>query len=112
MPIDVWWDDAGHVGRSRAHRVVVGACGDATRSRLRARALLMAGREVVFVGGGQTVEQLARTVEAEDAGSVVVDASAEERAACDRTLAALGLDHVRCRGGVTHPTRHTVPISG
>lgn len=78
----------------RLHRVVVGACADPTRSRLRARALLMAGWEVVYVGGDQSLEQLARTVEAEDAGSVVIDSSADDRARLQSHLATLGLDHV------------------
>ncbi|MGA8852165.1 MAG: hypothetical protein WB508_10655 [Aeromicrobium sp.] len=78
----------------RLNRVVVGSCADDTQSRLRARALLMAGREVVFVGGDQSVEQLARTAEAEDAGSVVVDASADDRARLQSHLATRGLDHV------------------
>ncbi len=82
----------------RLHRVVVGSCGDDAPSRLRARALLMAGREVVFVGGDQGVEQLARTVEAEDAGSVVVDANADERAGLESRLTALGLAHVSVTG--------------
>lgn len=82
----------------RLHRVVVGACGDEARSRLRARALLLAGREVVFVGGDQAVEQLARTVEAEDAGSAVVDASDDERASLESHLAAMGLTHVGVTG--------------
>lgn len=78
----------------RLHRVVVGARADEARSRLRARALLMSGWEVVYVGGEQSVEQLARTAEAEDAGSVVVDASADDRARLESHLATLGLDHV------------------
>jgi|GEM_PF-3573565 len=59
----------------RADRVVVGALDDDRTARLKARALLMSGREVVFVGGGQSIEQLARTVVAEDAGTLVVDTS-------------------------------------
>ena len=60
----------------RVDRVVVAAADDDAAARLKARALLMSGREVVFLGGGQSVEQIARTVVAEDAGTVVVDAPA------------------------------------
>jgi methylmalonyl-CoA mutase cobalamin-binding subunit len=68
--------------------VVVGASGDDGAARLAARALLMSGLEVVFVGGDQSVEQLMRTVVAEDAGRLVVDGSDEDldavRSALDR----------------------------
>ncbi len=90
-----WCEDA---GRDREQRVVVGACGDDATARLAARALLLSGREVVFVGGGQDAEQLARTAEAEDAGSMVIDSTAEERAALERALVALGLPQVRVTG--------------
>lgn len=75
----------------RRHRVVVGATGQDEAARRRARALLMTGREVVFVGGGQNIEQLARTVQAEDAGEVMIDASSEERTALLAALTGLGL---------------------
>lgn len=83
---------------TRRDRVVVGSSGDDTSARLMARALLMSGREVVFVGGGQSADQLARTVEAEDAGSLVLDGDDDERAAAAAALAALGLDAVQVRG--------------
>ena len=59
-------------------RVVVGAVADDTRARAAARRLRDAGREVVFVGGQQTVEQLARTAVAEDAAQIVADADADD----------------------------------
>lgn len=59
-------------------RVVVGAVDDDVRARSAARRLRDAGREVVFVGGHQTVEQLARTAVAEDAAQIVVDAGPDD----------------------------------
>jgi methylmalonyl-CoA mutase C-terminal domain/subunit len=59
-----------------ADRIVVGAIADDSRARSAARTLRDAGHEVVFVGGGQTTEQLARTAVAEDAVRIVVDADA------------------------------------
>lgn len=60
--------------RVSASRIVVGSAGDDTTARLKARALLLSGHEVVFIGGHQSVDQLAHTAVAEDAGRVVVDA--------------------------------------
>lgn len=87
-----------HMSGSRVDRIVVGSTADGSTARLAARALLMSGREVVFVGGGQSVEQLARTVLAEDAGALVLDATDVERASVESALAALGLGHVQVRG--------------
>lgn len=74
----------------RADRVVVGSFVDDHRARLSARALLMSGREVVFVGGDQSADQLARTVVAEDAGTVVVDGAAPDLDDLRSALQALG----------------------
>jgi len=78
----------------RVDRVVVGALDDDRMARLKARALLMSGREVVFVGGGQSIEQLARTVVAEDAGRLVVDTSptASDQVLDDLRTALQGLE--------------------
>ena len=74
----------------RADRVVVGSVDDDALARLKARALLMSGREVVFVGGDQSVQQLARTVVAEDAGTLVVDGPATSLDDLRSALRALG----------------------
>jgi methylmalonyl-CoA mutase C-terminal domain/subunit len=57
-----------------ADRIVVGSIGDDARARSSARQLRDAGHEIVFVGGGQSPDQLAATAVAEDAVRVVVDA--------------------------------------
>jgi methylmalonyl-CoA mutase, C-terminal domain len=54
-------------------RVVLGAIGDDTTARQAARRLRDSGQEVVYVGGGQTPEQLVRTSIAEDATTLLVD---------------------------------------
>ena len=54
----------------------------------------MSGREVVFVGGGQDAEQLARTAQAEDAGAMVLDADETDLAAVRGLLETLELSHV------------------
>jgi methylmalonyl-CoA mutase C-terminal domain/subunit len=55
-------------------RIVVGATADDVRARTVARRLRDAGHEIVFVGGDQSPDQLARTAVAEDAVRLVVDA--------------------------------------
>ncbi|MCW2840072.1 MAG: hypothetical protein JWR55_1555 [Aeromicrobium sp.] len=60
-----------------SERVVVGAAGDDEVSRGTARTLRDAGHEVVFVGGHQTPEHLARTAVAEDATRIVLHADDE-----------------------------------
>ena len=57
-----------------SERIVVGATGDDVRARTAARRLRDAGHEIVFVGGDQSPDQLARTAVAEDAERLVVDA--------------------------------------
>jgi methylmalonyl-CoA mutase C-terminal domain/subunit len=57
-----------------ADRIVVGSTGDDADARSSARRLRDAGHEIVFVGGGQSPDQLAATAVAEDAVRVVVDA--------------------------------------
>jgi methylmalonyl-CoA mutase C-terminal domain/subunit len=59
-----------------SERVVVGATADDARARAAARRLRDEGHEIVFVGGDQSPEQLARAAVAEDAVRVVVDADA------------------------------------
>jgi methylmalonyl-CoA mutase C-terminal domain/subunit len=61
-------------------RVVVGAVGDGQRAGIAATRLRDEGQEVVYVGGGQTPEQLVRTLIAEDAAIVVVDGDDESLA--------------------------------
>lgn len=79
---------------ARSRRVVVGARGDDTQARLVARALLMSGREVVFIGGDQSIDQVARTVVAEDASAVVLDATADDLGRLEATLQRAGVGHV------------------
>lgn len=67
-------------------RIVVGATGDDSAARREARRLRDAGHEVVFVGGGQSAEQLVRAAVAEDATRLVVDADGAAR----QRIAALG----------------------
>ncbi|KQX74905.1 hypothetical protein [Aeromicrobium sp. Root472D3] len=59
------------------HRIVVGAIGDDSGATAAARRLRDEGHEIVFVGGGQSPEQLARTAVAEDARRLVVDADTD-----------------------------------
>lgn len=55
-------------------RVIIGASGhDDSRARSAARRLRDDGLEVVFVGGDQAPEQLARTAVAEDSARIIVD---------------------------------------
>ena len=54
-------------------RVVLGSIGDDERAGAMARRLRDEGQEIVYVGGHQTPEQLARTVIAEDATMILVD---------------------------------------
>jgi methylmalonyl-CoA mutase cobalamin-binding subunit len=81
----------------RPCRVVVGAAGGDERARLVARALLLSGCEVVFVGGGQSTQQLVRTVLAEDAGAVVVDGGEQVRLELSDALTDAGLRDVAVR---------------
>lgn len=71
-------------------RVVLGAIGDDDKARHAAQRLRDAGREVVYVGGRQTPEQLVHTLIAEDAGTMVVDGDAESLARIVDLCAALG----------------------
>ena len=73
---------------------MVGARGTDEQSRLVARALLMSGREVVFIGGDQSIEQVTRPVVSEDAGEVVLDGSADDLARLHAALQAAGVGHV------------------
>jgi methylmalonyl-CoA mutase C-terminal domain/subunit len=76
------------------HRIVVGAIVDDDAARLVARRLRDAGHEVVFVGGGQTPQHLARTAVAEDASRIVVDADTETIERIRELCAGLGLSDV------------------
>lgn len=82
----------------RRARVVVAASGDDAEARLAARALLMSGLEVVFVGGDQSVDQLVRTAAAEDAGRLVVDGSDEDLGRLRSALDREGLTDVEAEG--------------
>jgi methylmalonyl-CoA mutase C-terminal domain/subunit len=73
-----------------SERVVVGAAGDDETSRATARTLRDAGHEVVFVGGRQTPEHLARTAVAEDATRIVLHADDEAAARVRDLCAELG----------------------
>lgn len=73
---------------------MVGARGADAQARLVARALLMSGREVVFIGGDQSIEQVARTVVSEDASAVVLDGSADDLGRLAAALQRAGMSHV------------------
>lgn len=92
---------------------MVGSCGDDAAARLVARALLMSGREVVFIGGDQSIEQVARTVVSEDAAAVVLDGSVDDLGRLAARLEEAGVGHVTTSvvdlsdanaAGVTDPT--------
>lgn len=55
-------------------RIIVGSTGPDDAARTHARQLRDRGQEVVFVGGGQSPEQLLSAAIAEDAAQIVVDA--------------------------------------
>lgn len=71
-------------------RIVLGSTGDDGTARGVARRLRDEGREVVYVGGNQTPEQLVRTMVAEDATTLIVDGDAESLARVE-DLCAEGL---------------------
>ncbi|MGA8986553.1 hypothetical protein [Aeromicrobium sp.] len=71
-------------------RTVLGATGGDDAVRHEARRLRDAGQEVVYVGGGQTPEQLVRTAVAEDATALVVDADPDALGAIADLCGALG----------------------
>jgi methylmalonyl-CoA mutase cobalamin-binding domain/chain len=75
-------------------RVVLGAIGDGEGARKAARRLRDEGREVVYVGGDQTPEQLVRTLIAEDAATIMVDGDAESVARIVQLCAELGAGDV------------------
>lgn len=75
-------------------RVIVGSIGDDVLARQVARRLRDEGREVVFVGGGQSPEQLVRTAIAEDATEIVVSADAVSRAEIVALGEVLGVDEL------------------
>ncbi len=75
-------------------RIVVGAIGDDVRARTAARRLRDAGHEIVFVGGGQSPEQLVRTAVAEDALRLVVDADPADLARVADLCAHLDADDI------------------
>ena len=68
-----------HDRRHGTDAIVVGATATTRRPDGRPR-LRDAGHEIVFVGGRQSPEQLARTAVAEDAVRIVVDADPAELA--------------------------------
>lgn len=74
------------------NRIVVGATGTDEPVRRTARRLRDEGHEVVFVGGGQTPEQLVATCVAEDAARIVVDTDDAGLAAIRRVAQAQGED--------------------
>lgn len=75
-------------------RVILGAIGDDVQARRSARQLRDEGQEVVYVGGGQTPEQLVRTAIAEDATAIVVDGDAAALARIADLCVELGADEV------------------
>ncbi|VXC29536.1 cobalamin B12-binding domain-containing protein [Aeromicrobium sp. 9AM] len=75
-------------------RVVLGAIGDGQRAAQVARQLRDGGREVIYVGGEQTPEQLVRTSIAEDASAIVVDGDPGALSRIADLCAQLGADGV------------------
>jgi methylmalonyl-CoA mutase C-terminal domain/subunit len=73
-------------------RIVVGSTGPDESVRQVARRLRDEGHEVVFVGGGQTPEQLVATCVAEDAARIVVDTDDAGLAAIRSVAQAQGED--------------------
>jgi len=87
-------------------RIVVGATGDDDSVFAVARTLRDAGREVVFVGGDQSAEQLIRAALAEDAEELVVCTDDAGMAALESVRGQLDAEHVRLTAaGVTDSTR-------
>lgn len=82
-----------------SQRIVVGATGDDDLARATARILRDGGHEVVFVGGGQTAEHLARTAVAEDASRIVVDADETTARRIRELCAELGAGDVEVARG-------------
>lgn len=77
-----------------AGRIVVGGVGDESDALGVARALRDVGHEVVFVGGGQSPEQLIRAAVAEDAEELVVEGVADQ-ALLSALRDELGAEHIR-----------------
>jgi methylmalonyl-CoA mutase C-terminal domain/subunit len=75
-------------------RIVVGATGEDDAARLVARRLRDEGHEIVFVGGHQTSDHLARATVAEDAVRLVVDTDDRTLAKIARACADLGASDV------------------
>jgi methylmalonyl-CoA mutase C-terminal domain/subunit len=75
-------------------RIVVGAVGVDDTVQTVAQALRDAGREVVYVGGNQSPEQLVRTALAEDAAEIVVAADPGEVARVKAVRRELGADDI------------------
>ncbi|WP_456698471.1 hypothetical protein [Aeromicrobium sp. P5_D10] len=73
-------------------RIVVGSIGADEAVRTYARQLRDQGREVVFVGGGQSPEHLLSTAIAEDAVQIVVDGDAAALGRLGELCARLGAD--------------------
>ncbi|MEJ7634206.1 hypothetical protein [Aeromicrobium sp.] len=72
-------------------RVVLGAIGGDEAVRRAARRMRDEGREVVYVGGDQTPEQLVHTFIAEDATAIVVDGDVESLTRIADLCADLGV---------------------
>jgi methylmalonyl-CoA mutase C-terminal domain/subunit len=75
-------------------RVVLGSIGNGEHAQKAAKRLRDEGHEVVYVGGGQTPEQLVRTLIAEDAATIVVDGDDEAVARIVELCAELGAGQV------------------
>jgi methylmalonyl-CoA mutase C-terminal domain/subunit len=77
-------------------RTVVGATGhDGRSAQQTARRLRDQGHEVVFVGPGQTPEQLVRAAVAEDAQRIVADADADTLSRVAQLCAQTGAEDIR-----------------
>ncbi|WP_156794088.1 hypothetical protein [Aeromicrobium marinum] len=77
----------------RSERVVVGSTGSGEGLDVEARRLRDTGAEVVWIGAGVSVDDLAATAVAEDAARVVV-ASGDDPTAVTAALAARHVDDV------------------
>jgi len=75
-------------------RVVLGSIGDDEQAGAMARRLRDEGREIVYVGGHQTPEQLVRTVIAEGAATILVDGDDASVARIAELCRELGVEDV------------------
>lgn len=78
-------------------RIVVGGPGDADRARTVAHERRDGGDEVVLLGGGHAIDELAKAAVAEDAAEVVVVGTEADADRLRIWLDEHGFTHVRVR---------------